>query len=89
MPYSAVTQPLPSPFIHGGTLSSTVAVHSTWVSPNLTRHDPSAWRDMPRSSVTARISSARRPDGLMVLSFPAIGRFYRVSSAGVQPPGVR
>ena len=42
MPYSAVTQPRPVLRIHGGTFSSTEAVQRTWVSPNLTRHDPSA-----------------------------------------------
>ena len=52
MAYSAVTQPLPEFLSHGGTLVSTEAAHSTWVSPNLTRHEPSAWRITPRSSVT-------------------------------------
>ena len=40
--YSAVTQPLPEPRIHRGTLSSTLAVHSTLVLPKETRHEPSA-----------------------------------------------
>ena len=40
--YSAVTQPLPLPFIQRGTSSSIVAVHSTRVRPNDTRHDPAA-----------------------------------------------
>ena len=44
MPYSAVTQPCPLPRRKGGTLSSTLAVHSTRVSPKLTSTEPSAWR---------------------------------------------
>ena len=42
MPYSAVTQPWPLPFRNGGTFSSTLAVHSTLVSPNSTSTEPSA-----------------------------------------------
>ena len=38
--YSAVTQPLPVPFIHRGTSSSTDAVHSTRVRPNVTSTEP-------------------------------------------------
>ncbi len=44
MPYSAVTQPSPLPFLCGGTLGSTLAVHSTCVSPKHTSTEPSAWR---------------------------------------------
>ena len=40
--YSAVTQPLPLSRIHRGTSSSMLAVHSTRVRPNDTRHDPAA-----------------------------------------------
>src|SRR6187397_2988109 len=87
MPYSAVTQPWPRPFIQGGTFSSTVALHSTSVWPNFTRHDPSAWRDTPRSSVTARISSARRPDGLMILSCSSLRTASNRRLGGVQPSG--
>ena len=43
MEYSAVTQPLPLPFIQRGTSSSTEAVHSTIVRPQLTSTEPSAW----------------------------------------------
>ena len=57
MPYSAVTQPLPLLRIQPGTFSSRLAVHSTWVSPNLTRQDPSACLETPRSKEMARISS--------------------------------
>ena len=44
MPYSAVTQPWPRPFRKGGTLSSTLALHSTRVSPMQASTEPSAWR---------------------------------------------
>ena len=40
MPYSAVTQPRPWPLSQGGTRSSRLAVHRTWVSPNLMRQEP-------------------------------------------------
>ena len=40
--YSAVTQPLPLPRIHGGTFSSTDAVHSTRVRPIEINTDPAA-----------------------------------------------
>ena len=42
MEYSAVTQPLPLPRIHGGTRSSTEAVHSTLVWPKATSTEPGA-----------------------------------------------
>ena len=45
MPYSAVTQPLPVFRKNGGTEVSTDAVHNTFVWPNSTRHEPSAWRE--------------------------------------------
>ena len=38
--YSAVTQPLPVLRIHRGTSSSSIAVHSTFVSPKVTSTDP-------------------------------------------------
>ena len=57
MPYSAVTHPLPEPFRNGGAFSSRLAVTSTWVSPNLTRQLPSAWRAKPGVRLTARIWS--------------------------------
>ena len=66
MPYSAVTQPLPPPFSHGGTDSPTLAVHSTWVSPKRTRQEPSAWRETPRSRLMGRKASAARLDGRML-----------------------
>jgi hypothetical protein len=40
--YSAVTQPLPLPRSHGGTRSSTDAVHRTRVLPMLTSTEPAA-----------------------------------------------
>ncbi len=49
----------------GGTRSSRLAVHKTWVSPNRTRQEPSAYLAKPGSRLTARISSGRRPDGRM------------------------
>src|SRR6266513_1966957 len=65
MPYSAVTQPLPWPLSQGGSRSSSVAVTSTWVSPNLTIQEPSAYLTTPRSSDTARSSSGARRLGRM------------------------
>ena len=69
IPYSAVTQPLPLLRIHGGTFSSTEAVQSTWVSPNFTRHDPSAWREKPDSRETGRSWSGARPEGRILFSW--------------------
>ena len=63
MPYSAVTQPLPELRIQPGTFSSRLAVHSTCVSPNLTRQEPSACLETLRSKEMARISSNWRLDG--------------------------
>jgi hypothetical protein len=40
--YSAVTHPLPEPFIHRGTSSSIDAVHNTRVRPNDTNTEPAA-----------------------------------------------
>ena len=65
MPYSAVTQPLPVPFRKGGAFSSRLAVTSTWVSPNFTRQEPSAWRAKPGVRLTARIWSGARFEGRM------------------------
>src|SRR5947199_247225 len=63
IPYSAVTQPCALPRRNGGTRSSTLAVHSTRVSPKLTRHEPSAWRVKPGSNLSSRIWSGARPAG--------------------------
>jgi hypothetical protein len=60
MPYSAVTQPSPLPFLCPGTFSSTDAVHSTRVWPNSTSTDPSAWMVKPRVSRTVRSWLAAR-----------------------------
>src|SRR5216683_167357 len=68
MPYSAVTHPLPVLRRNGGTRSSTEAVHSTWVSPNFARHEPSAYLATPGSSVTGRIASEARPEGRILFS---------------------
>ena len=69
MPYSAVTQPLPELRIQPGTFSSRLAVHSTCVSPNLTRQEPSACLETLRSKEMARISSNWRLDGRIRGSF--------------------
>jgi hypothetical protein len=63
MPYSAVTQPLPVLRRKGGTRSSTVAVHSTCVSPNLARQEPSAYLAILGSRETERIVPGARPEG--------------------------
>ena len=42
MEYSAVTHPFPLPRIHGGTRSSTDAVHNTLVRPKETSTEPGA-----------------------------------------------
>jgi len=68
MPYSAVTQPLPVLRRNGGTRSSTEAVHSTCVSPNLARQEPSAYFATPGSRVTKRMTSASRPEGRTISS---------------------
>ncbi len=65
MPYSAVTQPSPVLRRNGGTVSSTLAVQSTWVSPMRIRQEPSAWRVTPVSMLTGRSASVARPDGRM------------------------
>ncbi len=44
MPYSAVSQPRPSPRMKRGTPRSTLAVQITLVSPYSTSTEPSAWR---------------------------------------------
>src|SRR5262245_16481543 len=69
MPYSAVIQPRPWPLSQGGSRSSSVAVTSTWVSPNFTKQEPSAYFTTPRSSDTARSSSGARRLGRMAMSF--------------------
>src|SRR3546814_1442779 len=63
MPDAAVTQPVPAPFSKAGTRSSTVAVHSTGVSPNCARHEPSAYLLTSTSRVTVRRALNARPDG--------------------------
>src|SRR5262245_51400541 len=66
IPYSAVIQPRAWPLSQGGSRSSRVAVTSTWVSPNFTKQEPSAYLTTPRSSVTARSSSGCRRLGRMM-----------------------
>src|SRR6185503_17308186 len=88
MPYSAVTQPRPWPLSHGGSRSSSVAVTRTWVSPNFTKHEPSAYFTTPRSSDTARSSSGCRRLGRMAFSHSAPGgaeHAFRAWSRKSQP----
>src|SRR5579862_2649600 len=69
MPYSAVIQPRAWPLSQGGSRSSRLAVTSTWVSPNFTKQEPSAYLTTPRSSDTLRNSSTCRRLGRIGLSF--------------------
>jgi hypothetical protein len=64
MPYSAVTQPSPLPRRKPGTRFSTLAVHSTRVSPKHTSTEPSAWRVKPRWMTTGRSWSGCRWGGI-------------------------
>ena len=81
MPYSAVTQPLPVLRRNGGTRSSTVAVHRTWVSPKRTRQEPSAWRAASSSRLTVRSWSWARPEG-RIGGFPEVGGRAVLAQAG-------
>ena len=85
MPYSAVTHPRPVLRRKGGTRSSTLAAHSTWVSPKRMRHDPSAYLAAPGSSVTGRISSAARPDGRIPCSSSPACRYPTTPDGTGQP----
>ena len=67
IPYSAVSQPSPRPFMNGGTPSSTLTVHSTRVSPISTSTEPSACLVKPRVKRSGRNSSARRPPDLGIM----------------------
>src|SRR6266850_7807767 len=77
MPYSAVIQPRAWPLSQGGRRSSSVAVTRTWVSPNFTKHEPSAYFTTPRSSETARSSSVWRRLG-RIGSLPAASESERI-----------
>jgi hypothetical protein len=63
-----VTHPNPEFFKNGGTRSSIVAEHRTWVSPHLIKHDPSAWRITAVSIEIFRISSRFLPEGRINIS---------------------
>jgi hypothetical protein len=76
IPYSAVTQPLPEFRIQGGTLASTVALHSTCVFPNLTKHEPSAYGENPVLKTTDLISSGERPEGRIGFPFQELTASY-------------
>src|SRR5579863_9433088 len=84
MPYSAVIQPWPLPRRNGGTESSTLAVHSTCVSPKATITDPSACLAWRRSKLTCRSWSASRPEvrSIASVSQPAQRRGGGVVAAG-------
>ncbi len=66
IPYSAVTQPWPFPRKNAGTVSSTLAVQSTCVSPNWMSTEPSACLVKRRVKLTGRSSSGLRPLGLLM-----------------------
>src|SRR3546814_5850239 len=85
MPYSAVTQP-PS-FFHAGPRSSTLAVHSTRVSPKLTSTEPSACLVKPRTMETGRSWSAVRPEVRSVESVTE--HDGEANGSGVNPATVR
>ena len=74
--YSAVTQPFPLPRIQRGTSSSIDAVHSTWVPPKVTRHEPDDIVVKSRSKLIGRSWSGWRPSGR-----------GEVMAASSQPPG--
>jgi hypothetical protein len=59
--YSAVTQPVPLPSIHFGTLLETEAVQMTRVPPAEIRAEPSALETNPGSMLTGLISASERP----------------------------
>src|SRR5579863_5462314 len=71
MPYSAVIHPWPLPRRKAGTVSSTLAVHSTWVSPYSTSTEPSACLVWRRAKRTGRNSSGARPEGLLMAALIA------------------
>src|ERR1700689_2516894 len=92
MPYSAVTQPSPVPFSQRGVPESIEAVHSTWVSPNFARQEPSAYLDTPVSSWTSRSWSKARPEGrsvIMGLDYCWVGGTLIVGIASVQPGALK
>src|SRR5262245_44426603 len=84
MPYSAVTQPRACPLSQGGSRSSSVAVTRTWVSPNFTKQEPSAYFTTPRSSEMARSSSGWRRLGRMLFSYARPGTRDGASLLGAQ-----
>src|SRR5206468_1299926 len=94
MPYSAVTQPRPVLRRNGGTRSSTVAVHSTWVSPNRARHEPSAYLAIPGSRLTGGIAHhdiAARQEALVALGMgrEAPGEIVRRIALAIDASGQR
>ncbi len=68
MEYSAVIQPLPLPRRNCGTVSSTLAAHSTRVLPTSISAEPSAVSRYPVSIRTGRIWSVVRPSTRIFIS---------------------
>src|SRR5271165_5749453 len=92
MPYSAVTQPCCCPRRNDGTVSSTLAVQSTRVSPKLTSTEPSACLVKERWKATARSSSGARPLGLVLTGPASAARqrsCYRCRVRRPRPPACR
>ena len=98
MSYSAVTQPVPLPFFHGGTPASKQAVHRTTVLPVRTSTDPGALCVYPRINSTGRRSAARLPSLLAKVRFSHKRELYpqtptktldvRVGPVNGRPPQV-
>jgi hypothetical protein len=71
MLYSAVTQPFPSPFIQGGTLSSMLAVQRTVVRPAFTITRPGAAPKGAGSIDQVRRELAGRAEAVMGVELPS------------------
>jgi hypothetical protein len=82
--YSAVTHPRPELRNHGGTRSSSDAVHSTRVLPNETSTEPAANSVKSRWNENGRRSSGLRPSALDMRATLLVG-FVRTGVA-VYPP---
>src|SRR5439155_18390173 len=84
MPYSAVTQPLPVLRKNGGTRSSTLAAHTTFVRPTSMSTDPSACARKPGVMRVGRSWVEERPSvRVMRYPFEALGeRMAEVDVSG-------
>ena len=85
IPYSAVSQPRPCPFIQRGTDSSTDAVQITFVSPHEISADPVAGRTKFASIVTGRSSSAAAAAAALAAHAAAL---CRRSTCSTGPSGI-